>query len=97
MGWKSIVYFEIVTTLALVIGIMAINITQAGAGIKLPEGFHEELPQAKKQSWQDHIINIFPENIVKAIYHGDVLPIVVFSIIFGISLACSPRKKSDRS
>lgn len=93
MGWKSIIYFEIVTTLALVIGILAINITQAGAGIKLPEGFHEELPQPKEQSWQDHIINIFPENIVKAIYHGDVLPIVVFSIIFGISLALLSEEK----
>lgn len=93
MGWKSIVYFEIVTTLALVIGILAINITQAGAGIKLPEGFHEELPQPKEQSWQDHIVNIFPENIVKAIYHGDVLPIVVFSIIFGISLALLSEEK----
>jgi len=93
MGWKSIVYFEIVTTLALVIGILAINISQAGAGIKLPEGFHEELPQPKEQTWQDHIINIFPENIVKSIYNGDVLPIVVFSVIFGISLALLSEQK----
>jgi proton glutamate symport protein len=93
MGWKSIVYFEIVTTLALVIGILAINLTQAGAGIKLPEGFSEELPQPARQTWQDHIVNIFPENIIKAIYHGDVLPIVVFSVIFGISLALLSEQK----
>jgi proton glutamate symport protein len=93
MGWKSILYFELVTTVALVIGILAINITQAGKGIKLPEGFHQELPETKAQTWQDHIVNIFPENIIKAIYHGDVLPIVVFSVLFGISLALLSEAK----
>lgn len=87
MGWKSILYFEVVTTVALVIGIIAINITQAGSGIVLPEGFNQELPPAQAQTWQDHIVNVFPENIVKAIYHGDVLPVVVFSVLFGIALA----------
>jgi len=46
MGWKSILYFEVVTTLALLIGILAINITKAGAGIVLPPGFNQELPEA---------------------------------------------------
>src|SRR5688572_12606694 len=87
MGWKSILYFEVVTTLALIIGLIAINISKAGQGILLPEGFHQELPETKPQSWQDIILHIFPENIVKSIYNGDVLPIVIFSIIFGIALA----------
>jgi proton glutamate symport protein len=87
MGWKSILYFEVVTTLALVIGIIAINLTRAGEGIVLPAGFNQELPEAKPQSWQDVILHVFPENFIKSIYHGDVLPIVVFSVIFGISLA----------
>lgn len=93
MGWKSILYFEVVTTLALVIGILAINITQAGKGITLPEGFNQELPEAKAQGWQDVILHVFPENIIKSIYHGDVLPIVVFSVLFGIALAVLPEKK----
>lgn len=93
MGWKSILYFEVVTTLALVIGIIAINITKAGEGIVLPEGFNQELPEAKAQGWQDVILHIFPENFVKSIYHGDVLPIVIFSVLFGISLALLPEKK----
>lgn len=93
MGWKSILYFEIVTTLALVIGVVAINITKAGEGIHLPEGFNQELPEAKASNWQEVILHIFPENIVKSIYHGDVLPIVVFSVIFGISLALLPEQK----
>jgi proton glutamate symport protein len=95
MGWKSIVYFELVTTVALVIGIIAINVTEAGTGIVLPAGFTEELPESKHQTWQDHIVNVFPENIVKGIYHGDVLPIVVFSIIFGIALAMLPAAKKN--
>ena len=93
MGWKSILYFEIVTTLALVIGILAINITKAGHGIVLPEGFNQELPEAKAQSWQDVVLHVFPENFVKSIYHGDVLPVVVFSVLFGISLALLSEQK----
>lgn len=95
MGWKSILYFEIVTTVALVIGIVAINLTKAGEGIHLPEGFNQELPEAKASNWQDVVLHVFPENLVKSIYHGDVLPIVVFSVIFGISLALlsEQRKK----
>ncbi|MFZ1359993.1 MAG: cation:dicarboxylase symporter family transporter, partial [Saprospiraceae bacterium] len=45
MGWKSILYFEVVTTFALIIGLIAINISQAGVGIVLPEGMHETLPE----------------------------------------------------
>ncbi|MEJ1241134.1 cation:dicarboxylase symporter family transporter [Chryseolinea sp. T2] len=93
MGWKSIVYFEAVTTLALLIGVLAINITKAGSGIVLPEHFQQDLPEAKAQSWQDVVLHIFPENFVKSIYHGDVLPIVVFSVIFGISLALLPEAR----
>ncbi len=95
MGWKSILYFEVVTTMALIIGLIAINLTQAGAGIELPAGFNQELPEAKAQTWSEVVLHIFPENIVKSIYHGDVLPIVVFSIIFGIALAMLPAAKKE--
>lgn len=93
MGWKSIVYFEVVTTIALAIGLIAINISHAGVGIHIPPGFHEELPHTVPQTWQDIILHIFPENIVKSIYNGDVLPIVVFSVIFGIALAMLSEQK----
>lgn len=87
MGWKSILYFEVVTTLALIIGVLAINISKAGAGITLPAGFDQELPEAVPMTWEETVLHVFPENIIKSIYHGDVLPIVIFSILFGISLA----------
>ncbi len=124
MGWKSLLYFEIVTTIALVIGLVAINITGAGkgidvpqellkelprsserqlqskvitildsAGVALPEGLINKLPDTPPKGWQDHIIDIFPENIIKSIYEGNVLPIVFFSVIFGIALALLNEKK----
>lgn len=87
MGWKSILYFEVVTTIALFIGLLAINVSGAGKGIVLPAGFEEKLPVVAPQGWQEVVLHIFPENFAKSFYHGDVLPIVVFSIIFGIALA----------
>lgn len=93
LGWKSLLYFEIVTTIALGLGLIAINISQAGKGIKLPEGYHHDLPQSVPKTWQDHILDIFPENIAKAVAEGQVLPIVVFSIIFGIALAMLSYEK----
>ena len=87
MGWKSILYFEVVTTIALFIGLIAINISKAGVGIKIPAGVHEELPTVASQTLNDIILHIFPENIAKSIAEGQVLQIVIFSIIFGIALA----------
>lgn len=124
MGWKSILYFEVVTTIALIIGLAAINITGAGkgitvpqellkelprsperqlqakvitvldsAGVQIPPGLLNKLPDTPPKGWQDHIIDIFPENIIKSIYEGNVLPIVFFSVIFGIALALLNEKK----
>lgn len=92
MGLKSIIYFEIVSTIALFIGLVAINISQAGVGVKLPVNPTEALEQVKPQTFQDVILHIFPENIAKAIYEGQVLQIVVFSIIFGIAVAMLKEK-----
>lgn len=93
LGWKSFVYFEVVTSIALIIGIVCINISKAGMGIEPPQSLEAEMPQVQPQSWQDVVLNIFPENIAKSIYHGEVLPIVVFSLIFGVSLAMVQEEK----
>ncbi|HUM65055.1 MAG TPA: cation:dicarboxylase symporter family transporter, partial [Chitinophagaceae bacterium] len=93
MGWKSLLYFEVVTTIALVLGLIFINITKAGTGIEVPEGLLKELPEPVVKTWKDHIIDIFPENIIKSIYEGNVLPIVVFSVVFGIALALLNEQK----
>ncbi|MBK6331512.1 MAG: cation:dicarboxylase symporter family transporter [Bacteroidetes bacterium] len=86
IAWKSIVYFYFATTLALFIGLAAINFTKAGAGITMPTDT-KELPKVEQQTWQDMLLHIFPENIARSIAEGQVLQVVIFSIIFGIALA----------
>jgi proton glutamate symport protein len=91
MGVKAIVYFEIVTTLALLIGWAAISISRAGVGITLPPPSPgEQTAVPPPQTWQDIVLHVFPENIAKAVADGEVLQVVVFSMIFGAALALVP-------
>lgn len=103
MGWKSLLYFEIVTTIALFIGWGAINLSQAGVGIKAPtetsastqKTLEEAKANAQKQK-SDHtqlILDVFPDNIAKAVYDGKVLQIVIFSVLFGIALSMLSEEK----
>jgi proton glutamate symport protein len=87
MGVKSLIYFEVVTTLALFIGLAAINFSRAGEGITLKASETAQIQAQPKQSVSDIILHIFPENIAKSVAEGQVLQIVVFSILFGIGLA----------
>jgi proton glutamate symport protein len=94
MGVKAIVYFEIVTTLALLIGWAAITISRAGVGITLPPPPPGEQAVAPApQTWQDIVLHVFPENIAKAVADGEVLQVVVFSVLFGIALALVPEPR----
>jgi proton glutamate symport protein len=86
MGLKAIVYFEAVTTLALCIGLAAINLSKAGAGVHLPPPSGEAL-QVQRLSAAETILHIFPENVAKSVSEGQILQVVVFSILFGIALA----------
>jgi len=93
MGWKSLVYFEIVSTLALFIGLLAINVSKAGIGVDVPDVVNKaDIPSVTAQTGRDVILHIFPENIAKSIYEGQVLQIVVFSIIFGVAVAMIKEK-----
>ena len=87
MGWKSLIYFEVVTTIALFIGLAAINISKAGVGINPPAEINEVLENVPAQSTTEVILHAFPENIAKSMAEGQVLQVVVFSIVFGIALA----------
>ncbi len=91
MGVKALVYFEIVTTIALFIGLGAINLSQAGVGAAVPET--GEKLAVVKQSATDIILHTFPENLAKSIAEGQVLQVVVFSIIFACGLAMLSEKK----
>ena len=87
LGWKSILYFEIVSTIALFIGLFAINVSKAGVGVILPPTANAPEIAVKAHSWSDFILNMFPENIAKSVFDGNILQVVVFSIIFGIAVA----------
>jgi proton glutamate symport protein len=94
MGVRALIYFEVVTTFALLIGWAAITISDAGDGIVLPppaEG--AQLPQTAPHTWQDTILQIFPQNIARAIVEAQMLQIVVFSVLFAIALALISEEK----
>jgi proton glutamate symport protein len=99
MGWKSILYFEVVTTIALFIGLVAINVSQAGVGSSL-QAQTEQVDKANKLLEQNHshnfILDIFPENIAKSVAENHILQIVVFSILFGIALAQIKGERKDQ-
>jgi proton glutamate symport protein len=91
---KALIYFEVVTTLALLIGWAAITISHAGVGISLPPPAPgEAIAPPAAQSWQDIVLHIFPENIAKAVADGEILQVVVFSVLFGIALALVPEER----
>jgi len=93
MGIKAIVYFEVVSTIAIFIGLAAINISRAGVGIQMPAGAVEAAQSVVPHSASDLILNAFPENIAKSVAEGQVLQVVVFSILFGLALAMVPEPK----
>jgi proton glutamate symport protein len=92
MGIKALVYFEIVTTFALFIGLGAINLTKAGVGISRVGVKEEALTAAPPQTAADIILHIFPENIAKSVAEGQVLQVVIFAILFAIGLALTPER-----
>ncbi len=93
LGLRSIIYFEIVTTIALFLGLAAINLSKAGVGVQLPATSSAETIPITKLGWQDTVLHIFPENIAKSIADGAVLEVVVFSLIFAAALAMISEQK----
>ena len=96
IGGKTLIYFEVVTTIAIIVGLFVANIFQPGAGIdmsSLAKGDIEQYVQTTEQVQQeDHgildiIAGIVPDNIVSAMAAGDMLPIIFFSVLFGLGIA----------
>jgi proton glutamate symport protein len=88
MGVKALIYFEIVTTLALFIGWAAITISRAGVGITLPPPpAGTPIQQTAARTWQEIVLEAFPENFARSVVEAQMLQIVVFSVIFGVALA----------
>lgn len=93
VGIKAILYFEVATTIALVIGLLVINILKPGAGMHIDpstldagsvEGY---ITESKNHSVADFILNIIPENIVNAISNSNLLQVLFFSVLLGFALS----------
>jgi proton glutamate symport protein len=93
IGLKALIYFEIVSTLALLIGFAAVKLSRAGEGIQLPPSTTKQNLDAAPRAPSELVVNIFPENIAKSVAEGEVLQVVVFSVLFSIALAMVPEPK----
>jgi proton glutamate symport protein len=85
MGGKALLYFELVTTLALVIGIVIANVLRPGANLPLDLGAHAEVKTASRDGWEI-ALHLFPSNLILHAAEGDILPVVVFATLFGVAL-----------
>src|SRR5450432_2168507 len=90
LGIKALIYFEIVSSLALVIGLIVANLVKPGAGVAHETGqaaqVNEIAKQAESFSWADFFSHIVPSNIVEAFAKGDILQILFFSVLFAVGL-----------
>ncbi len=84
MGVKALVYFEVVTTIALFVGLGIANWLKPGEGLPLKVDAHMTLA-APKSGWEI-ALHAFPSNLVKHAAEGDILPVVIFATLFGIAL-----------
>jgi len=90
---KSLVYFEVVSTLAMLIGFAAINLSRAGYGVTLPATTAGETISVVPHTATQIIIDIFPESIAKSVAEGQLLQVVVFSVLFAMALILVPEAK----
>src|SRR5712691_8709437 len=93
LGIKSLIYFEIVSTIAMLIGFAAIHISRAGESVRLPPSSAAESLNVSPHTATQLITDIFPENIAKSVAEGQVLQIVVFSVLFAMALILVPDSK----
>src|ERR1039458_2900390 len=82
IGLKSLIYFEVVTTIALFIGVAAINLSRAGEGLAIPQsGITAPAQNAAPLHWDEFLVHMFPENVAKAVAENQILQVSVFAIL----------------
>ncbi|HEY2574514.1 MAG TPA: cation:dicarboxylase symporter family transporter [Verrucomicrobiaceae bacterium] len=92
IGWKTLLYFEVITTLALLIGLLMVNLLGPGVGVTLPSsGGSPVSPGARPQTFWELVHHAVPVSIVDAMARGDVLQIVVFSVIFALAVGAAGK------
>lgn len=91
IGGKAVIYFEIMSTIALLLGLVVANIVQPGSGITnthQPTAVIKDAASAKGGlSWGEFIHHLIPENVIGSFASGDILQVLVFSVLFGIGLS----------
>lgn len=98
IGFKTLLYFEIITTIAIVIGLFAGNIFKPGLGIDMSHLAKTDIQQYANtaehasHSMADTFVNIVPTNIVQAMGNGDLLAIIFFSVLFGVGISVIGEK-----
>ncbi len=98
IGGKALIYFEIITTLALMLGMVAMNVFEPGAGFDTSAGSKGDISkfvaanQSGPQTTADFLMNIIPENIIGAFAKGDMLQILFISILCGLALSSLGEK-----
>ena len=93
LGIKSLIYFEVVSTIAMLVGYVAIHISRAGEGLHLPPSATAQTLNISPHTATQLITDVFPENIAKSVAEGQVLQIVVFSVLFAMALILVPDSK----
>ncbi|HEY6976600.1 MAG TPA: dicarboxylate/amino acid:cation symporter [Chitinophagaceae bacterium] len=98
IGLKAIIYFEIVTTLALIIGLVIVNIVQPGKGMNVnpqtldTSGVQNYIQQGKTTGFVDFLLHIIPDTIIGAFAEGNILQVLFFAILFGAALSTINKK-----
>jgi proton glutamate symport protein len=99
LGGKTILYFEIITTIAIIIGLGAANLFQPGTGIDMDNlskkdigGYISTTEQVESHSFADTFVNIVPQNLFESLVKGDMLAIIFFSVFFGLGVAAIGEK-----
>src|SRR3954452_5490320 len=95
MGIKALIYFEIVTTAALVIGLAVVNLTKPGTGVTLAAtntDVVKAISESHAKTLVETIVHVFPSSVVEAMVHGDVLQIVAFSVLFALAVSAIGEK-----
>ena len=98
VGLKAIIYFEIVTTLALIIGLMIVNLLQPGKGMHVDaasldtSGMQTYIQQSKSTGFVDFLLHIIPDTIISAFAEGNILQVLFFAILFGAALSTISTK-----
>jgi proton glutamate symport protein len=88
MGLKALIYFEVLTTIAMLVGLAAINITRAGVGLSIPQRpTTTQVPVAAAPlRWDEVLLHTFPENLAKSVADNQILQVAVFAILFGVAM-----------